>query len=294
PPRRRRGSGGCVRDLAHGPGTKDDQDRAGGQPAAAPSRSARDADRARSQQNRPHARFAGYAGDPRHDPQGATPGARGRRREVRGHATMKLNQIADKPGSRKKRMRIGRGIGSGMGKTGGRGGKGQTARTGVRIKGFEGGQMPLHRRLPKRGFRNTSFAVRLNEINLGKVQAAIDAGLIDAKVPVDAAAMVKAVLRRREKGGVKLLGDGELKSKVEFSVWRASKSAVAAVEKAGGTVKVLAPAKEADAEPEGKNKRKTREAAKGADKPKGGKPKEPKEPKADAKADAEAEAPKAE
>ncbi len=207
---------------------------------------------------------------------------------------MKLNQIADKPGSRKKRMRIGRGIGSGMGKTGGRGGKGQTARTGVRIKGFEGGQMPLHRRLPKRGFRNTSFAVRLNEINLGKVQAAIDAGLIDAKVPVDAAAMVKAGLMRREKGGVKLLGDGELKSKVEFSVWRASKSAIAAVEKAGGTVKVLAPAKKADAEPKGKNKRKALEAAKGGDKPKGGKPKEPKEPKADAKADAEAEAPKAE
>ena len=192
---------------------------------------------------------------------------------------MKLNQIADKPGSRKKRMRIGRGIGSGMGKTGGRGGKGQTARTGVRIKGFEGGQMPLHRRLPKRGFRNTSFAVRLNEINLGKVQAAIDAGLIDAKVPVDAAAMVKAGLMRREKGGVKLLGDGELKSKVEFSVWRASKSAVAAVEKAGGTVKVLAPAKEADAEPKGKNKRKALEAAKGGDKPKGGKPKEPKGPR---------------
>ena len=201
---------------------------------------------------------------------------------------MKLNQIADKPGSRKKRMRIGRGIGSGMGKTGGRGGKGQTARTGVRIKGFEGGQMPLHRRLPKRGFRNTSFAVRLNEINLGKVQAAIDAGLIDAKAPVDVAAMVKAGLMRREKGGVKLLGDGELKSKVEFSVWRASKSAIAAVEKAGGTVKVLAPAKEADAEPKGKNKRKALEAAKGGDKPKGGKP------KVDAKADAEAEAPKAE
>ena len=146
---------------------------------------------------------------------------------------MKLNQIADKPGARKKRMRIGRGIGSGMGKTGGRGGKGQTARTGVRIKGFEGGQMPLHRRLPKRGFRNTPFAVKLNEINLGKVQAAIDAGLIDAKAPVDVAAMVKAGLMRREKAGVKLLGDGELKSKVEFSVWRASKSAIAAVEKAG-------------------------------------------------------------
>ncbi len=197
---------------------------------------------------------------------------------------MKLNQIADKPGARKKRMRIGRGIGSGMGKTGGRGGKGQTARTGVRIKGFEGGQMPLHRRLPKRGFRNTSFALRLNEINLGKVQTAIDAGLIDAKAPIDVTAMVKAGLMRREKAGVKLLGDGELKSKVEFSVWRASKSAIAAVEKAGGSVKILAPAKEEDAEPKGKNKRKALEAAKGGDKPKAGKP----------KAEAEVEAPKAE
>ncbi|HEX9071601.1 MAG TPA: 50S ribosomal protein L15 [Pseudolabrys sp.] len=187
---------------------------------------------------------------------------------------MKLNQIADRAGARKRRMRIGRGIGSGMGKTGGRGGKGQTARTGVSIKGFEGGQMPLHRRLPKRGFRNTSFAVRLNEINLGKVQAAIDAGLIDPKAPVDAAVMVKAGLMRREKGGVKLLGEGELKSKVEFSVWRASKSAVAAVEKVGGTVKILAPAKEEDAEPKGKNKRMALQAAKGGDKPKGGKPKE--------------------
>jgi large subunit ribosomal protein L15 len=186
---------------------------------------------------------------------------------------MKLNQIADKPGARKKRMRIGRGIGSGMGKTGGRGGKGQTARAGVSIKGFEGGQMPLHRRLPKRGFRNTPFATNLNEINLGKVQAAIDAGLIDANAPVDAAVMVKSGLMRREKGGVKLLGEGELKSKVEFSVWRASKSAVAAVEKAGGTVKILAPAKQEDAEPKGKNKRMALEAAKGGGKPKGGKPK---------------------
>lgn len=197
---------------------------------------------------------------------------------------MKLDQIADKPGARKKRMRIGRGIGSGMGKTGGRGGKGQTARSGVRIKGFEGGQMPLHRRLPKRGFRNTPFAVRLNEINLGKIQTAVDAGLIDPKSPVDAAVMVKAGLMRREKGGVKLLGEGELKSKIDFSVWRASKSAIAAVEKAGGTVKILAPAKEEDAEPKGKNKRRALEATKGGDKPKGGKP----------KAEAEGEAPKVE
>jgi large subunit ribosomal protein L15 len=189
---------------------------------------------------------------------------------------MKLNQIADRPGARKKRMRIGRGIGSGMGKTGGRGGKGQTARAGVRIKGFEGGQMPLHRRLAKRGFRNTPFAIKLNEINLGKVQTAIETGLIDTTAPVDAAAMVKAGLMRREKGGVKLLGDGELKSKVDFSVWRASKSAIAAVEKVGGSVKILAPAKQEDAVPKGKNKRMALEAAKGGDKsgkPKGGKPK---------------------
>src|SRR5512144_3422842 len=115
---------------------------------------------------------------------------------------MKLTDLADNAGSRKTRMRVGRGIGSGKGKTAGRGGKGQTARSGVRIKGFEGGQMPLHRRLAKRGFRNTPFALVLNEINVGKVQAAIDAGLIDAKAPVDAAAMVKAGLMPREQGGV--------------------------------------------------------------------------------------------
>ena len=194
---------------------------------------------------------------------------------------MKLNQIADNPGARKNRMRIGRGIGSGMGKTGGRGGKGQTARSGVRIKGFEGGQMPLHRRLPKRGFRNTSFAVKLNETNLGKVQAAIDAGLIDVKSPVDSAAMIKAGLMRRAKGGVKLLGGGELKSKVDFAVFGASKSAIEAVEKAGGSVKILAPKKEVDDEPRGKNKRMAIEAAK----PKKAKPEGKPEAKSDAKAD---------
>src|ERR671918_2407268 len=119
---------------------------------------------------------------------------------------MKLNQIADNAGARKDRMRIGRGIGSGKGKTGGRGGKGQTARAGVSIKGFEGGQMPLHRRLPKRGFKNTSFALKLNEVNLGKVQAAIDAKLLDASAVVDAAALIKAGIMRRAKDGVRLLG----------------------------------------------------------------------------------------
>jgi large subunit ribosomal protein L15 len=154
---------------------------------------------------------------------------------------MKLNQLADRPGARKPRSRIGRGIGSGTGKTGGRGGKGQTARSGVRIKGFEGGQMPLHRRLPKRGFKNVAFAKKLNEVNLERVQAAIDAGKLDAGSTVDAAALVKAGVLRRAKDGVRLLGAGEIKAKVAFSVWGASKSAVAAVEKVGGTVQILAP-----------------------------------------------------
>jgi large subunit ribosomal protein L15 len=157
---------------------------------------------------------------------------------------MKLNEIAPRAGSRKNRFRIGRGIGSGKGKTGGRGGKGQTARSGVRIKGFEGGQMPLHRRLPKRGFKNVKFARRLNEVNLGTVQAAIDAGRLDANAVINVAALVKAGLMRRAKDGVRLLGDGELKAKVGFEVFGASKSAVAAVEKAGGSVKILAPKRE--------------------------------------------------
>ena len=157
---------------------------------------------------------------------------------------MKLHELADRPGARKKRARIGRGIGSGTGKTGGRGGKGQTARSGVRIKGFEGGQMPLHRRLPKRGFKNTSFALKLNEINVGKIQAVITAGKLDAGATVDAAALVKAGVLKRAKDGVRLLGNGEIKAKVDFAVWAASKSAVTAIEKAGGTVTILAPKRE--------------------------------------------------
>ena len=158
---------------------------------------------------------------------------------------MKLHEIADRPGARKNRARIGRGIGSGTGKTSGRGGKGQTARSGVRIKGFEGGQMPLHRRLPKRGFKNKAFGRKLNEVNLGKVQAAIDAGTLDANATVDAQALVKAGVLRRAKDGVRLLGSGEIKANVAFSIWGASKSAIAAVEKAGGSVAILAPKREA-------------------------------------------------
>jgi large subunit ribosomal protein L15 len=160
---------------------------------------------------------------------------------------MKLSDIADNAGSRKKRMRVGRGIGSGKGKQAGRGGKGQTARSGVRIKGFEGGQMPLHRRLPKRGFTNI-FRVEFAEINLDRLQEAIDAKLIDVKETVNAESLVKARVLRRAKAGVRLLGRGELKAKLNIEVHGASKSAVAAVEKAGGTVKILAPVKKDEGE----------------------------------------------
>jgi large subunit ribosomal protein L15 len=155
---------------------------------------------------------------------------------------MKLNEISDNAGSRKGRMRVGRGIGSGKGKTGGRGGKGQTARTGVRIKGFEGGQMPLHRRLPKRGFNNI-FALDLNEVNLDRIQAAIDRGTLDAKGTLDVEALVRANVLRRARDGVRLLGRGEIRTAVQLSVHGASKAAIAAVEKAGGSVTVLAPPK---------------------------------------------------
>ena len=160
---------------------------------------------------------------------------------------MKLNQIADRPGSRKDRTRIGRGIGSGKGKTAGRGGKGQTARSGVRIKGFEGGQMPLHRRLPKRGFNNI-FRLEFAEINLDRLQGAIDAKTLDAKSTINAETLVKSGVIRRAKAGVRLLGRGEIKAKLNIEVYGASKSAIAAVEKAGGTVKILAPAKDQGAE----------------------------------------------
>jgi large subunit ribosomal protein L15 len=159
---------------------------------------------------------------------------------------MKLNEIADKPGARQARMRIGRGIGSGKGKTGGRGGKGQTARAGVAIKGFEGGQMPLHRRLPKRGFTNI-FALDLNEVNLGRVQAAVDKGTLASGEIVNAESLVNAGVLRRARDGVRLLGGGELKAKLQFEVHGASKSAVAAVEKTGGSVKILAEKAQKDA-----------------------------------------------
>jgi large subunit ribosomal protein L15 len=159
---------------------------------------------------------------------------------------MKLTDLHDNPGATKPRMRIGRGIGSGKGKTGGRGVKGQKARTGVAIKGFEGGQMPLHRRLPKRGFNNI-HALDLNEVNLGRVQQAVEAGKLDAKAAVTVDALVAAGVLSRARDGVKVLGSGDLKSKLSFEVWAASASAVEAIEKAGGSVKLLRPVGEASA-----------------------------------------------
>ena len=160
---------------------------------------------------------------------------------------MKLSDLRDRPGSRKSRRRIGRGIGSGKGKTGGRGVKGQKARAGVAIKGFEGGQMPLHRRLPKRGFNNI-FRKALNEINLDRIQDAIDAKTLDAAATINAETLVKSGVLRRAKDGVRLLGRGEIKARLTIEVHGASKSAVAAVEKAGGTVTILAPANKDEGE----------------------------------------------
>jgi len=151
---------------------------------------------------------------------------------------MKLNDIRDNPGARKERTRVGRGIGSGKGKTGGRGQKGQKSRSGVAIKGFEGGQMPLHMRLPKRGFNNP-FGKDYAEVNLGQVQKLIEAGKLDAKNVVDHAALRAAGVARGGKDGVRLLGKGELTSKVSFKVAGVSQGAAAAVEKAGGSVDVL-------------------------------------------------------
>ena len=161
---------------------------------------------------------------------------------------MKLNQLSDNPGARKSRIRIGRGIGSGKGKTGGRGGKGQTARTGVAINGYEGGQMPLHRRLPKRGFNNI-FRRTYVVVNLGRLQQAVEAGRLDASKPVDTAAFSAAGLVNNARDGIRLLAKGDLKTKLAIEVAGASKAAITAVEKVGGSVKVTVakPAAEASA-----------------------------------------------
>ncbi len=157
---------------------------------------------------------------------------------------MKLNEIRDNPGARKIRTRVGRGIGSGLGKTAGRGGKGQTARKGGAKAGFEGGQMPIYRRLPKRGF-NKPNQVAYNEVNLARVQVAIDSKMLDGKATITGALLLAAgVITKLTKGGVRLIGKDKFTSKLSFEVFYATKGAVAAVEKAGGTVKILRPAKE--------------------------------------------------
>lgn len=175
---------------------------------------------------------------------------------------MRLNEIKDKAGSRKTRVRIGRGIGSGVGKTGGRGGKGQTARSGVAIGGFEGGQMPLHRRLPKRGF-NKWRRKDFNEINVGALQSAVDAKRIDASKPVDLEVLVAAGLLRRAKDGVRLLGNGEITAKLSLTVNHATATAKAAVEKAGGSITVIEP-KVLEADEAKRQKSAAKKAAKSA------------------------------
>ncbi|HJU18869.1 MAG TPA: 50S ribosomal protein L15 [Stellaceae bacterium] len=162
---------------------------------------------------------------------------------------MKLNEIRDNPGAHYRAKRVGRGIGSGKGKTAGRGGKGQTARSGVALNGFEGGQTPLHRRLPKRGFNNKIFRQDFEIVNLGRLQTALDSGRLKPEGTIDAAALVAAGLVRRVRDGVRLLAKGEIKSAITIEVAGASKAAVAAVEEAGGTV-VLRPGRAKKEEPQ--------------------------------------------
>ena len=162
---------------------------------------------------------------------------------------MRLNDLRDLPGATTSKKRVGRGLGSGLGKTSGHGQKGQKSRSGVAIKGFEGGQMPLHRRLPKRGFNNI-FAKDYNEVNVGRIQAAIDDKKLDASMPVTVEALVEAGVIRRARDGVRLLGKGELKAKVSFELTGASSGAVKIVEAAGGTV-TLTPMPQRTAKPEG-------------------------------------------
>jgi large subunit ribosomal protein L15 len=159
----------------------------------------------------------------------------------------RLNELRDNPGANKRRVRVGRGIGSGVGKTGGRGGKGQTARSGVAINGFEGGQMPLHMRMPKRGF-NSLNPKKWNALRLDRIQQAIDSGKLDIKGVVDAEALIKAGVIRRELDGVRLIGStGFTAKKVTFKVAHASKGAAAAIEAAGGKLDMPQAEKSADA-----------------------------------------------
>ncbi len=153
---------------------------------------------------------------------------------------MRLNELKDNAGATHAKKRVGRGIGSGKGKTGGRGVKGQKSRSGVAIKGFEGGQMPIHRRLPKRGFNNI-FAKNYNEVNIGRLQKAIDAKVLKEGDTITADTLVEAGILRRAKDGVRILGNGELKAKLQIEAAGASKSAIEAIEKAGGSINILKP-----------------------------------------------------
>ncbi len=153
---------------------------------------------------------------------------------------MRLNELQPKAGERNVRMRVGRGIGSGKGKTAAKGHKGQKSRSGVSINGFEGGQMPLHRRLPKRGFHNL-FRKRFCAVNVGRLQTAVDAGKLDADKTIDAAALQAAGIVTHLRDGVRLLGQGELKAKLDIAVSGASKSAAAAIEKTGGKLSIVGP-----------------------------------------------------
>ena len=210
---------------------------------------------------------------------------------------MRLNELSDRPGATRAKKRLGRGIGSGLGKTSGRGVKGQKARSGVAIKGFEGGQMPLHRRLPKRGFSNI-FAKKYNELNLGRVQEAVDSGRLDGKKPITIEALKEAGLIRRVKDGVRLLGQGEIKGKLAFEITGASASAIKAVEAKGGTVTLQSiTGREAPAADKIKaDRRAAKRAALAA--PKGGKggkskPEQPEDAEAGSAVEAKAETPEA-
>ncbi|MCP4074266.1 MAG: 50S ribosomal protein L15 [Hyphomicrobiales bacterium] len=155
---------------------------------------------------------------------------------------MKLNEIRDNDNASKTRRRVGRGIGSSKGKTGGRGVKGQKSRSGVAINGFEGGQMPIYMRLPKRGFSNVKFSLKLNIVSIGRIEEAVAAKKLDPKKTITAQSLVEAGVLRRAKDGVRVLSDGDAKSKLAFEVAGASKAAIKKVEKAGGSIKILAPA----------------------------------------------------
>jgi large subunit ribosomal protein L15 len=159
---------------------------------------------------------------------------------------MKLNEIRDISGASKTRKRVGRGIGSGKGKTAGRGVKGQNSRSGVAINGFEGGQMPIYRRLPKRGFSNAMFTSDFNEVSVGRLQTAIDAGKLDAGKTIDADAMIAAGIIKRKRDGVRVLSDGEITAKIDLDIAGASRAAIEKIEKAGGNVKTAPVTKTAE------------------------------------------------